>query len=391
MDLRNKEEKIKIIRELVEKDDFNAIDLLIKNLKDKSKDVRLAAAQALAELVSPKARAALVEALDDTSAEVRSMVIVALGEIKSPQTIPNLVKALQDKNKNVRAKAAYVLSKFSNLTQEAILALVLALEDSSGQVRIFAAKTLKEMTLEKWKAIVRQLIIDEYNHIDNKVEQQKQNIQGEKILSIFIKALDDSEEIVREQAALVLIEIIRENKALFSNKLTAQDILIKIFEGNFSRYAHDNALRLWGIFKISKNTSIFIKILEEANSDLYDTAIEMSAEIVRENKTLAKQVIPILYKAVEDKDHNVRSFAIDALGQIAEIGDKIAIAALSKALEDEVFDVYCAALETLAKISDKQTLPALLKVLKKNKMASYYFNKYHPNKLEEIISIVENR
>ena len=131
--------------------------------------------------------------------------------------------------------------------------------------------------------------------------------------------------------------------------------------------------------------------MEEANSDLYDTAIEMSAEIVRENKTLAKQVIPILYKAVEDKDHNVRSFAIDALGQIAEIGDKIAIAALSKALEDEVFDVYCAALETLAKISDKQTLPALLKVLKKNKMASYYFNKYHPNKLEEIISIVENR
>lgn len=388
MGLRNKEEKIKIIRELVEKDDFNAIDLLIKSLKDKSKDVRLAAAQALTELVSLKARAALVEALDDTSAEVRSMVIVALGEIKSPQTIPNLVKALQDKNKNVRAKAAYVLSKFSNLTQEAILALILAIEDSSGQVRIFVAKTLEKMKQEKYKAIIRQLTINEYNSVDDKV---KQNIHGEKILSIFIKALDDSEKIVREQSALELIEIVRANKALFSNKLMFQDILIKIFEGNFSPYARANALRLLEIFKNSKTTNIFIKILEEANSDLYDIAIEMSAEIVRENKTLAKQIIPILCKAVEDKDRNVRRVAIDALGQIAEIGDKLAIAVLSKALEDEDFDVYCAALETLAKISDKQTLPALLKVSKTNKMFSYYFNKYYPNKLEEIISIVENR
>lgn len=388
MGLRNKEEKIKIIRELVEKDDFNAIDLLIKSLKDKSKDVRLAAAQALTELVSLKARAALVEALDDTSAEVRSMVIVALGEIKSPQTIPNLVKALQDKNKNVRAKAAYVLSKFSNLTQEAILALILAIEDSSGQVRIFVAKTLEKMKQEKYKAIIRQLTINEYNSVDDKV---KQNIHGEKILSIFIKALDDSEKIVREQSALELIEIVRENKALFSNKLTFQDILIKIFEGNFSSYVRTNALSLLEIFKNSKTTNIFIKILEESNSDLYDIAIEMSAEIVRENKTLAKQIISILCKAVEDKDRDVRRVAIDALGQIAEIGDKLAIAALSKALEDEDFDVYCAALETLAKISDKQTLPALLKVSKTNKMFSYYFNKYYPNKLEEIISIVENR
>ncbi len=380
MNLQNKSEKIKIIRELVEKDDPKAIDLLIENLKDKNKKIRLAATQGLTLLASSKATAALVEALDDTNAEVRSSAIVALGELKSSQTIPNLVKALQDKNKNVRAKAAYVLSKFPTLTSEAILALVLALEDNSDQVRIFAVKTLEKMEQEKCKAIIRKTIV-----VD-KVKQPKQNIIGEKILSVFIKALDDSEKIVREQSALELIEIARKNKASISNNLIFQDVLNKIVEGKFSSYARANALSLLGKFKDSKTTSILMKALQDTNSDLRDTAIEMSAEIVRENKALAKEVMPILCKAVEDKNWGVRRAAISALGEIAEIGDNQAIAALSKALEDNSLDVYCSAIEVLEKIGDKQAIPALLKVSKTNKMSSHY-----SNKAEEIIPIVENR
>ncbi|MFY9227224.1 MAG: HEAT repeat domain-containing protein [Blastocatellia bacterium] len=380
MELKNTLEKVKIIKELVEKDDHNAIDLLIENLKDKNKEVRLAATQGLTLLASPKATAALVEALDDTNAEVRSSAIVALGELKSSQTIPNLVKALQDKNKNVRAKAACVLSKFPTLTSEAILALVLALEDNSDQVRIFAVKTLEKMEQEKCKAIVRNSIV-----VD-KVKQLKQNIIGEKILSIFIKALDDSEKIVREQSALELIEIARKNEAAISNNLTFQDVLIKIVEGKFSSYACANALSFLGKFKDSKTTSMLMKALQDTNSDLQGTAIEMSAEIVRENKTLAKEVICILCKAVEDKNWGVRMAAISALGQIAEVGNKEAIAALSKALEDNSLNVYCSAIESLEKIGDKQAIPALLKVSKTNKMSSHY-----SNKAEEIIPIVENR
>lgn len=387
MNLQNKSEKIKIIRELVEKDDSKAIDLLIENLKDKNKEIRLAATQGLTLLASPKAIPALVEALDDTNAEVRSSAIVALGELKSSQTIPNLVKALQDKNKNVRAKAAFVLSKFPTLTSEAILALVLALEDNSDQVRIFAVKTLEKMEQEKCKAIIRKtIVVDEYNRISDNVKQPKQNIIGEKILSVFIKALDDSEKIVREQSALELIEIARKNKAAISNNLTFQDVLIKIVKGKFSSYARANALSLLGKFKDSKTTSILMKALQDTNSDLRDTAIEMSAEIVRENKTLAKEVMPILCKAVEDKNWGVRRAAISALGEIAEVGDNQAIAALSKALEDNSLDVYCSAIEVLEKIGDKQAIPALLKVSKTNKMSSHY-----SNKAEEIIPIVENR
>jgi len=387
MKLKNELEKVKIIRELVEKDDPKAIDLLIKSLKDKNKEVRLVAAQGLTLLASPKTIPALVEALSDTSAEVRCMAIVALGELKSPQTIPNLVKALQDKNKNARAKAAYVLSKFPTLTTEAILALVLALEDSNAQVRIFAVKTLAKMEQEKCKAIIgSSIIVDKYNHIADEIKKHKQNIIGEKILSIFIKALDDSEKIVREQSALELIEIARKNEASISNSLTFQDVLIKIVEGKFSSYARSNALGLLSIFKNSKTTSMLIKALQDTNSDLRDTVIEMSAEIVRENKTLAKEVMPILCKAVEDKNWGVRRAAISALGQIAEVGNKEAIAALSKALEDNSLDAYCSAIEVLEKIGDKQAIPALIKVSKSNKMSSYY-----SNKAEEIIPIVESR
>ncbi len=387
MNLQNKSEKIKIIRELVEKDDPKAIDLLIENLKDKNKEVRLAATQGLTILASPKAIPALVEALDDTNAEVRSSAIVALGELKSSQTMPNLVKALQDKNKNVRAKAAFVLSKFPTLTSEAILALVLALEDNSDQARIFAVKTLEKMEQEKCKTIIRKtIVVDKYNRIADNVKQPKQNIIGEKILSVFIKALDDSEKIVREQSALELIEIARKNEAAISNNLTFQDVLIKIVEGKFSSYARANALSLLSKSKDSKTTNIFIKILQDTNSDLRDTAIEMSAEIVRENKALAKEVMPILCKAVEDKNWGVRRAAISALAEIAEIGDNQAIAALSKALEDNSLDVYCSAIEVLEKIGDKQAIPALLKVSKTNKMSSHY-----SNKAEEIIPIVENR
>lgn len=387
MELKSKIEKVKIIRELLEKDDPKVIDLLIENLKDKNKEVRFAATQGLTLLASPKAIPALVEALDDTNAEVRSSAIVALGELKSPQTIPNLVKALQDKNKNVRAKAAYVLSKFPTLTSEAILALVLALEDSSDQVRIFAVKTLAKMEQEKCKAIIgNSIIIDKYNHIADEIKKLKQNISGEKILSIFIKSLDDSEKIVREQSALELIEIARKNEAAISNNLTFQDVLIKIVEGKFSSYARANALGLLGKFKDSKTTNMLMGVLQNTNSGLRDTAIEMSAEIVRENKTLAKEVIPILCKAVEDKNWGVRMVATSALSEVVEIGDNQAIAALSKALEDNSLNVYCSAIESLEKIGDKQAVPALIKVSKSNKMSSYY-----SNKAEEIIPIVESR
>lgn len=387
MELKSKLEKVKIIRELLEKDDPKVIDLLIENLKDKNKEVRFAATQGLTLLASPKAIPALVEALDDTNAEVRSSAIVALGELKSPQTIPNLVKALQDKNKNVRVKAACVLSKFPTLTTEAILALVLALEDSNAQVRIFAVKTLAKMEQEKCKAIIgSSIIVDKYNHIADEIKKHKQNIIGEKILSIFIKALDDSEKIVREQSALELIEIARKNEASISNSLTFQDVLIKIVEGRFSSYVRANALSLLGKFKDSKTTNMLMGVLQDTNSGLRDTAIEMSAEIVRENKTLAKEVIPILCKAVEDKNWGVRMAATSALGQIAEVGNKQAIAALSKALEDNSLNVYCSAIDVLEKIGDKQAVPALIKVSKSNKMSSYY-----SNKAEEIIPIVESR
>jgi HEAT repeat protein len=91
------------------------------------------------------------------------------------------------------------------------------------------------------------------------------------------------------------------------------------------------------------------------NAGLRNSAVEAL-------ERLGKLALPILFRHVEDADHDVRKFIIDILGSI---GNSQAIPQLLKALDDPEPNVSAAAAENLGKIGDAQAIPHLLQALGK--------------------------
>jgi HEAT repeat protein len=150
---------------------------LIAALKDRDKDVRKAAAQALGKIGDPRAVEPLIPALSDKDNDVRSVTAEALGNIGAQlqdatlrtRVVEQLIEAL--KESGVRHKAAVALGKIGDtravgpliaslkdgfwyrqspeeveaLAQigiPAVKPLVVALKDSNQQVRCLAAEAL---------------------------------------------------------------------------------------------------------------------------------------------------------------------------------------------------------------------------------------------------------
>jgi len=89
----------------------DAINELIRSLKDKDREVRLGIIEALSVIKDQQTVPPLVELLNDTSSEVRWETAIALGEIGGPEIISPLIKGLRDPDKYVRYGAASALSK----------------------------------------------------------------------------------------------------------------------------------------------------------------------------------------------------------------------------------------------------------------------------------------
>ncbi|HHF53175.1 MAG TPA: HEAT repeat domain-containing protein [candidate division WOR-3 bacterium] len=78
---------------------------------------------------------------------------------------------------------------------------------------------------------------------------------------------------------------------------------------------------------------------------------------------IGKKAVDVLLSLLKDKDHDIRKFACDALGNIA---DPKATSYLITTLNDPNINVACAAAEALGKIGDKRAVDPLTKVLEGN-------------------------
>ena len=123
-----------------------AVEALADNLQDRSEQVRIDAASALASMgiVAQPATHALATALKDTSPIVRSSAATALGSMgtKAKIAIPPLIVALQDSDKSVRSVVATALGSMGVEALSAIPALTLVLQDKDKSVRSTAAYAL---------------------------------------------------------------------------------------------------------------------------------------------------------------------------------------------------------------------------------------------------------
>lgn len=140
------------------------VEELIAQLKDKDKEVRYTAAEALGKIGDKRAVPALIEALKDKDENVRWKSAYALGDLGDKKAVPPLIETLKNKGEEwlVRDAAAGVLGCELG-DKRAIPALIEALKDESKEVRSSALMPLdillEDMTITiKDKRVVPTLI-----------------------------------------------------------------------------------------------------------------------------------------------------------------------------------------------------------------------------------------
>jgi vesicle coat complex subunit len=119
--------------------DKNAIDPLLEATKDKSPDVRKAAADFFAAVPDAKAINVLVPMLKDDNKGVRESVARTL-QGYGEKVLDPLIKALTDENVQMRVSASIVLGHMGD--KKALDPLIKALKDASEIVRARAAEAL---------------------------------------------------------------------------------------------------------------------------------------------------------------------------------------------------------------------------------------------------------
>lgn len=114
---------------------------LIKALRDRRREVRLEAAEALGEIGDGSAVDALIETLGDVREDVRRAAAHSLGELHDPRAVSPLIAAIRSKFVS-GDRAAEALRE---LGEAAVEQLISVLSDDDHAVRYYAARTLGEL------------------------------------------------------------------------------------------------------------------------------------------------------------------------------------------------------------------------------------------------------
>lgn len=160
------------------------------------------------------------------------------------------------------------------------------------------------------------------------------------LISKSINDLNSLDETIRRLAA--------ENLGEFGDEC-AIDALLELFEDEsiaVQETAQDALIKIGGETTIKK----IIPMLQSNKANIRNFVTEML-------ENLKEKAIPALSELLTDNDHDVRKFAVDALGSI---GCAEGIEHLIKALNDPHVNVSSGAAEALGKIGDDRATDALL-------------------------------
>ncbi len=165
--------------------DETALGLLINRLKDKNKDIRQNAAEALRYIADARSKEALIQALKDEDATVKAHAVYALGQIGSPDVLEFLVEVLQEEGFRKVAleaiasivtpppKVGFIktiyIPAIRDTEREKLLVepliKVLNNEDESTEMRAIAAEVLGKLDDKRAIEALTQAKNDEKRHI----------------------------------------------------------------------------------------------------------------------------------------------------------------------------------------------------------------------------------
>jgi HEAT repeat protein len=124
----------------------NTVPELVALLKDKSVEVRRAAAFSLKfNLQSGSAVQDLIDAFKDSDEVVRANAVDAIVQMTPRVAVPPLTLALKDKDPNVRIESARTLGRIKRYADEAIPNLILLLKDENYDARQAGGEALRRI------------------------------------------------------------------------------------------------------------------------------------------------------------------------------------------------------------------------------------------------------
>ena len=277
--------------------------LLWKLLRDDNEGVQLFAMQSLGKLNDITPVVPDVSGLQDSSARVRRFTAEALGRLHNRSVEPDLIKALADVDDLVRWQAVIALGTCG--TPSALPAISLRLKDSSARVRRTTIEVLARLG-------------------------------GAAVVAQLVAALDDGDWQTRAIAAKALATLVQESQA--DRTATTKVILAKLKPDDLALIS---ALQALGLANDERALGGLVRALTGSDRGLATYAMQVIVGL---------HITPVLPYLVSYSHHTnpvVRQRVIEVFGKVGGTNE---VAAVITALADPVDNVQLAAITALRQL-----------------------------------------
>ncbi len=322
--------------------DPRAVSPLITATRDPDAGVREQAVKALGWLRNPRARDAFVAALKDGSVEVRRAAAAGLSQLKLPDTAPALITALGDPDPEVRRTAAWALSQVPS--PEAAEPLRAALQDRDYHVRGTVAEAIGNRRDPGAAVALRPLLSDPEARVRGAAAMALGKLGDERSVVPIIALLDDPGRGVAMAAAAAL-GWLKDPRAV--------PALLRLMEAAKGREVQEVGRALGDI----GDPSALDGLVAMARSSVPERRWSAVEAIGRINGPIAvAKVAPLLHS----EEAKLRQAGVRALQQGKDPGIVEAVLPL---LKDPNGQVRADAIETLARTNDPRVARPLLEAL----------------------------
>ena len=315
-----------------------AIDILIKRLReDENPIMRANSARLLRELMAGEAVESLIEALKDTDAGVRLWSAYALYFLWDYRAALPLIPLLKDSDIRVRRQATWSIGAFRK--PEVVKPLIEALKDEELEVRKAAADSLAQLGYKRVVIPLINLLNDDDKWIRYSAIEGLGKTGGKRAIEPLINRLEsENDNWVKD----VIVHTLGELK-----DVRAVESLSRLINNPDRNLSKATTIALGKIGPVS------IPYLIEA---FKTSRWEVCQRIATNLSHMGEPALQALLEDLKDKDSNVRFWSCVALGRL---GDSRALPELEKLAQDDEGQnshgkkVKRAAQEAIEKINSK--------------------------------------
>jgi HEAT repeat protein len=340
----------------------NTVPLFIAALKDKDETIRMQAAAVLFLINDPRAFQPFIAALNDESWVVRTEAIVALKSMKDERAVNPLMQALEDENATVRIKAADALAEMK--VARAAEPMIHALRYPDSYLNVKKALDILNpewMRTEEARNAVPELVgllKTEDIYVLYQAARMFETINDKRAVEAFIYALKYKPGFPSVNGSLNRIDPDWARTEAARNAVPTYIVLLDDLD---SSYREQAAMILGEIIDTRSVEPLIMK--------LKDNVMEVRRKAASSlGRIKDPRAVEPLILSLNDENEEVRRDAVEALGFIK---DRRAVEPLIAALKDDDSDVRGKATWSLIQLKDTRSVGPLVNLL--NDRNNYFY------------------